>query len=135
MTPDQIFAALAQAFPAVIAPGIVAYVRRRWPTVGHDVDGLLVWLAVVLAAVAWEVVIGLAFGMREPLLLVRNGIALGVVAASAHTLATGAGKPANAPAQSDASTLQGAPSDATPGATARPWPPKADLEWSDDKRG
>jgi hypothetical protein len=92
----QAFHLAAQFFPLVIAPGIVAIVRRRWPTLvtSGAIDGLVVWLAVVLAAVLFSLLIDFAFGATIGIDTYRRGVLLGLTSATAHTLATGKGKAA-----------------------------------------
>jgi hypothetical protein len=88
------FVTAAQFFPLVIAPGIVAYIRRRWPVVVSSgaIDGLVVWLAVVIAAVAFSLLIDFAFGVPLTIDAFRRGVLLGLTSATAHTLATGKGR-------------------------------------------
>jgi hypothetical protein len=90
------FLPAAQLFPLIIAPGVVAYVRRRWPATvtSGAIDGLLVWLFVVLAAVAFSLLIDFAFGVTLGIDAFRRGVLLGLTSATAHTLATGKGKAA-----------------------------------------
>jgi hypothetical protein len=97
----QPFHVAAQFFPLVIAPGIVAFVRRRWPglVTSGAIDGLVVWLFVVLAAVGFSLLVDFAFAVPVTLDTYRRGILLGLTSATAHTLATGKGK-AVAPAPS-----------------------------------
>jgi predicted cobalt transporter CbtA len=93
---------ITQHFPLIIAPGVVAYVRRRWPAVVSSgfLDGLLVWLAVVIAAVAFSLLVDFAFGVPLTIDAFRRGVLLGLTSATAHTLATGKGKAARQPAPS-----------------------------------
>lgn len=119
MTLDAFFADLSQYFPAILAPALVAHLRRRFPAI----DGWAVWVCVVLAAVAFSLVIGALYAQPPSLEMVRRGVLLGVLAAGAHTVATGKTKekpPAPAP--------QPAPSlDPTPVVTTVR--PKPDLDW------
>ena len=57
------FEAISQFFPVILAPGVVALARGRWPGVHRAVDGLIVWAAVIGAAVVWAVLLGIAFGL------------------------------------------------------------------------
>ena len=82
------FEAIAQFFPVILAPGVVALARGRWPGVHRAVDGLIVWLAVIGAAVVWAVLLGAAFGEPFGPDMVRRGFVLGLVSACAHTWAT-----------------------------------------------
>jgi len=86
---------LAQFFPLVIAPGLIAYARRRWPSLvaNGSLDGLVVWLFVVLAAVLFSLAIDFAFGAPVTLDAFRRGVLLGLTSATAHTLVTGKGRP------------------------------------------
>ncbi len=89
------FVDIARIFPLVIAPGVIAYIRRRWPalvTMGA-LDGLVVWLFVVLAAVLFSLLVDFAFGVPVTLDAFRRGVLLGLTSTTAHTLATGKGKP------------------------------------------
>jgi hypothetical protein len=89
------FHTFAQLFPLVIAPGVIAYIRRRWPSTvaSGAIDGLVVWLFVVLAAVLFSLVIDFAFGVSLTIDAFRRGVLLGLTSATAHTLATGKGRP------------------------------------------
>lgn len=80
------FQAISEFFPVILAPGVVALARGRWPGVHRAVDGLLVWLAVVGAAVLWALVLGAAHGEPVGYEMVRRGFVLGLVSACAHTL-------------------------------------------------
>lgn len=80
------FEAISQFFPVVLAPGVVALARGRWPKVHKAVDGLIVWAAVIGAAVLWAMVIGAAFGESFSREMVRRGFLLGLVSACGHTL-------------------------------------------------
>lgn len=91
------FESIAQFFPLVLAPGVVALARGRWPGVHRAVDGLLVWLAVTGAAVLWTLAIGAAFGEPFGPDMVRRGFLLGLVSACGHTLAKYRPKPADPP--------------------------------------
>lgn len=130
-------ASLMQVFPLFLAPAVVDMARRqrfKW------LDGiLLVWLAVVGAAVLWTVVLGLAMG--EPLSreMVARGILCGLVAAVERTLRTGKGRtllPAVDPPNPDAVPL--VPSlPAVPDGPPTPVvtdPPQPDLDFSKDPK-
>ena len=82
------FEAISQFFPVILAPGVVALARGRWPGVHRAVDGLIVWAAVIGAAVVWAVILGIAFGEPFGPDMVRRGFVLGLVSACAHTWAT-----------------------------------------------
>lgn len=135
-----LFPQIAQFFPVVLAPGVVALVRRQRPLPWLD-GPVVVWLAVCGAAVLWAIVCGLATGESFGPEMVRRGLLLGLVSACAHTLATGKGKPAevatppgDTPSEA-APTLVAAPPDVTPappsgmrqlpaGALSEPWGPQ-----------
>lgn len=87
------FEAIAQFFPVILAPGVVALARGRWPGVHRAVDGLIVWAAVIGAACVWAVLLGAAFGEPFGPDMVRRGFVLGLVSACAHTWARYQGKP------------------------------------------
>ena len=90
------FEAISQFFPVILAPGVVALARGRWPGVHRAVDGLIVWLAVIGAACVWAVLLGIAFGEPFGPDMVRRGFVLGLVSACAHTWATYKPKPKEA---------------------------------------
>ena len=83
---------VTRLFPAVIAPAIVAHLRRRWPAI----DGLLVWLVVVGVAVLLSLGIAALNGQPFALATIRDGVILGLAAASIDTVANG--KPSAKPA-------------------------------------
>lgn len=87
------FEAIAQFFPVILAPGVVALARGRWPGVHKAVDGLIVWAAVIGAGVLWALVLGAAFGEPFGHEMVRRGFLLGLLAACGHTLAKYRPKP------------------------------------------
>lgn len=101
----SLFSQIAQFFPVVLAPGVVAIVRRQKPLPWLD-GPVVVWLAVCGAAVLWAIVCGLATGESFGPEMVRRGLLLGLVSACAHTLASGKDKAAEAPSQA---TLDAAP--------------------------
>jgi hypothetical protein len=108
------FVDVAPYFSAVLAPGVVALARRRYPRVGVAVDGLLVWLAVAGAAVLFSVGIGVTVGEPFGVTMVRRGLLLGFLACAGHTLATGRGRPPVAPLPDAPSTLDGMTVPVTP---------------------
>jgi hypothetical protein len=125
------FQQVAQLFPLVVAPGVVAYVRRRWPAlVAHGyLDGLVVWLAVVLAAVLFSLLIDFAFGVPITMDGFRRGILLGFTSATTHTLATGKGRAAEAPAAEPSVPAVVVDEEKTRVAVS-PWPPKPDMDFN-----
>lgn len=96
------FEAIAQFFPVILAPGVVALARGRWPRVHKAVDGLIVWLAVIGAGVLWALVIGVAFGEPFSREMVRRGFLLGLLAACAHTWVKYQPKAEEAPSEPEA---------------------------------
>lgn len=127
-------ATLMQVFPLFLAPAVVDMARRqrfKW------LDGvLLVWSAVVGAAVLWTIVLGLAMGEHVSREMVARGILCGLVAAVERTLRTGKGRsmlPAVDPPQLD--VVPPVPSlPVVPDATPTPVvtePPRPDLDFSD----
>ena len=112
------FSSVAQFFPLILAPGVVALARRQrrlaW------IDGpLLVWSCVVGAAVLWTLLIAVAY--EEPITrgVVGRGVLLGLTSALADTWATRKGKAQEeaAPAPETPSaepTVEAAPPDLTP---------------------
>lgn len=122
------FQSLAELFPVILAPGVVALARGRWPRVHKAVDGLIVWLAVIGAGVLWALVIGAAFGEPFGHEMVRRGFLLGLLAACGHTLAKYRPKEAEPESAPSAPDTIAAPPQLTPENTgARP--PKMDLEF------
>ena len=112
------FSSVAQFFPLILAPGVVALARRQrrlaW------IDGpLLVWSCVVGAAVLWTLVLAAAMGEDITRGVVGRGVLLGLTAALADTWATRKGKAQEeaAPAAETPSaepTVEAAPPDLTP---------------------
>ena len=81
------FPQIAQFFPLILAPGVIAMVRRQKPF--RWLDGpLLVWLAVIGAAVLWTLLIALAYSEAITRGVVGRGVLLGITAALADTWAT-----------------------------------------------
>lgn len=102
---------ILRLFPAVIAPAIVAQIRRRWPAL----DGLLVWPVVVLVAVLLALAGAFLAGpltASSAAQAVREGLALGLAAIGLHYLARGKNAPTKpeplAPGQVRVTTPPGA---------------------------
>lgn len=111
------FQDLANLFPAILAPALVAHLRRRCPVI----DGALVLFCVAVAGVAFSIVIGLAFAEPFSAAMVRRGVLLGVSAVAAHTMAKGKLAPQAAPVVPEPPTPPAIPdAGVTPLATARP---------------
>ena len=112
------FSSVAQFFPLILAPGVVALARRQrrlaW------IDGpLLVWACVVGAAVLWTLLLAAAMGEDITRGVVGRGVLLGLTSALADTWATRKGKAQEeaAPAAETPSaepTVEAAPPDLTP---------------------
>ena len=110
------FSSVAQFFPLILAPGVVALARRQrrlaW------IDGpLLVWSCVVGAAVLWTLVLAAAMGEDITRAVIARGVIMGLTSALADTWATrnkadSPGPDAQVPA--DAPTVVSAPPDVTP---------------------
>lgn len=112
-----LFPQIAQLFPLVLAPGVVALARRQkrlaW------LDGLLlVGLCVVGAAVLWTLLIAVAY--EEPIsrAVVARGVLMGLAAVCADTWATRKAKAQEEPAVREetpsAAPTIAAPPDLTP---------------------
>ena len=112
------FSSVAQFFPLILAPGVVALARRQrrlaW------IDGpLLVWSCVVGAAVLWTLVLAAAMGEDITRAVIGRGVLLGLTSALADTWATRKGKAQEeaAPVPETPSaepTVEAAPVDLTP---------------------
>ena len=113
-----LFPQVAQFFPLILAPGVVALARRQrrlaW------IDGpLLVWSCVVGAAVLWTLLLAAAMGEDITRGVVGRGVLLGLTSALADTWATRKGKAQEeaAPVPETPSaepTVEAAPPDLTP---------------------
>ena len=78
----------------LLAPAIVYRLRARSEWARKNIDGWLVWVAVIV--VAWGLRLALAYTTGEPVLsraVVTEGVIAGLVAASLTTGAQAAGKP------------------------------------------
>ena len=78
----------------LLAPAIVYRLRARSEWAQKNIDGWLVWLAVIV--VAWGLRLALAYTTGEPVFsraVITEGIVAGLVAASLTTGAQAAGKP------------------------------------------
>ncbi len=113
-----LFPQVAQLFPLVLAPGVVALARRQRPLA--RIDGpLLVGLCVVGAAVLWTLLLAVAY--EEPITrsVVARGILMGLASVCADTWATRKAKTQEEPAPaaetpSAEPTVEAAPPDLTP---------------------
>jgi hypothetical protein len=111
-----LFPQVAQFFPLILAPGVVALARRQkrlaW------IDGpLLVWCCVVGAAVLWTLLLAAAMGEDITRAVVARGVIMGLTSALADTWATRkTADPPEPDAQvpADAPTVVAAPPDVTP---------------------
>lgn len=135
-------ATMMQAFSVLLAPAAIDAARRT-KRLGWLDGMLLVWTAVVGAAVLWTVLIGLAFG--EPLSrgMVSQGVLCGLVAVLERWMRTGKGRgllPAVDPSNPDAPAALSTPADilprppvssAAPTVLALPAP---DLDFSGDPK-
>lgn len=82
---------LAQVFPLLLAPAVIAWARRQKPLAFLD-GALLVWTCVIGAAVLWTALIDLATGVSLGLETAARGLLCGVVSTITHTLLTGKGR-------------------------------------------
>lgn len=109
------FSQLVQLFPLILAPGVIALARRQKRLAWLD-GPVLVWSAVVGAAVLWTLLLALAYS--EPITrgVVARGVLLGLLSACADTWATRKAKPAEgaSPAQQTPSAAPTAPLDSMP---------------------
>ena len=82
-----LFPQVAQFFPLILAPGVVALARRQQRLAWID-GPLLVWACVVGAAVLWTLVLAAAMGEDITRAVVARGVIMGLTAALADTWAT-----------------------------------------------
>lgn len=132
-----LFPQVAQFFPLILAPGVVALARRQrrlaW------IDGpLLVWACVVGAAVLWTLLLAAAMGEDITRGVVGRGVLLGLTSALADTWATRKGKAQEeaAPAPETPSaepTVEAAPVDLTPRNDLPREPREMQLNFDDSK--
>lgn len=138
----QQFATLAQFFSVLLAPAAIDAARRT-KRLGWLDGMLLVWLAVVGAAVLWTVVIGLALGEPIGRTMVARGLLCGLVACVERWMRTGKGKsllPAIDPPIPDAPAAMSTAADILPrppASSAAPTIltlPDPDLDFSKDPK-
>ena len=111
-----LFPQVAQFFPLILAPGVVALARRQQRLAWLD-GPLLVWSCVVGAAVLWTLLLAAAMGEGITRAVIGRGVFMGLTSALADTWATR--KKADPPepdaqVPADAPTLVSAPPDVTP---------------------
>ena len=111
-----LFPQVAQFFPLILAPGVVALARRQQRLAWID-GPLLVWACVVGAAVLWTLLLAAAMGESITRAVIARGVIMGLTSALADTWATR--KKADPPepdaqVPADAPTVVSAPPDVTP---------------------
>lgn len=139
------FSQLAQVFPLILAPGVIAMARRQ--RVFRWLDGpVRVWLAVIGAAVLWTVLLSLAYSEPISRAVIARGVLQGLVAACADTWATRKAKTQEEPAPPEQSASK-APAgtfsdDRSTEVAAPPLTPEntgarreMDLDWKDSPSG
>jgi hypothetical protein len=119
----QIFPQIAQLFPLVLAPGVVALARRQRPLA--RIDGpLLVGLCVIGAAVLWTLLLAVAYEEPVTRSVVARGILMGLASVCADTWATRKAKAQEGPAAREETPSAAPTVAAPPDLTPRPDVPK-----------
>jgi hypothetical protein len=131
------FSQLAQFFPLVLAPGVIAMVRRQKRLAWLD-GPVRVWAAVVGAAVLWTLLLALAY--EEPITrsTVARGVLMGLTAALADTWATRKAKAQEEPPPAQEQASPAVADDRSTEVVAPPLTPEntgtrreMDLDWKD----
>lgn len=132
-----IFPQLAQVFPLILAPGVIALARKQRRLAWLD-GPVLVGLAVIGAAVLWTLLLAMAYEETITRSVVARGVLLGIVAVAGDTWATRKRKAQEepAPAQetpSAAPTVEVVPPEMTPRNDV-PRPREMQLDFRDGEK-